>query len=60
LLLVLSGNYSIKTSRVEASKPIKKPSGLVQMDRTARLYRQLTRTSRSVKPRELWKRDWSK
>jgi len=60
LLLVLSGNYSIKTSRVGASKPIKKPSGLVQLDKTARLYQELQKKNKANKPRELWKRDWSK
>jgi hypothetical protein len=45
---------------VEASKPIKKPSGLVQLDKTARLYQELQKKNKTTKPRELWKRDWSK
>ena len=57
--LVLFGNYSIKTSRVEASKPIKKPSGLVQLDKTARLYKELQKKKKDTNPR-LWKSDWRK
>jgi len=35
-----------------------KPSGLVQMDKTARLQKELKQ--KKAKPRNLWRRDWSK
>jgi len=44
---------------VEASKPIKKPSGLVQLDKTARLYKELQKKKKDTNPR-LWKSDWRK
>jgi len=44
---------------VEASKPIKKPSGLVQLDKTARLYKELQKKKNKPSPR-LWKSDWRK
>jgi hypothetical protein len=40
------------------TKP-KNSGGLVQMDRTARLYQELKK-KKTTKPRELWKRDWTK
>jgi len=33
---------------VEASKPIKKPSGLVQLDKTARLYQELQKKKKTL------------
>jgi hypothetical protein len=36
----------------------KKPSGLVQLDETARLQKELK--EKKAKPRNLWRRDWSK
>jgi hypothetical protein len=36
----------------------KKPSGLVQLDGTARLQKELK--EKKAKPRNLWRRDWRK
>ena len=41
---------------LSAKKKEKEPGGLVQMDKTAELYRELLRK----KPRPLWKNDWRK
>ena len=40
---------------LSAKKKQKEPGGLVQMDKTAELYKQLRK-----KPRPLWKNDWRK